>query len=71
MSAKPVGKTADLLVFQVNATAITRSRSAPTIRALRIPDSPPGSGGIATPIGQQIVFRKDRIEVTSPTRISR
>ena len=65
MTARPVGKTADLVVFQVNASRDHKIAIAGDDPALRIPSLAEGEFGFRDGHGQQVVFRKDRLEITS------
>jgi phage gp45-like len=69
MSARPVGQTADLLVFQVNASRDHKVAIAGADPALQVPDLAEGEFGFRDGAGQQIVFRSDRVEVTTPKKL--
>lgn len=65
-SAKPVGATADFLVFQVNGTRDHKVGIAGDDPALRIPDLQAGEIGLRNTRGSQVVLRVDKIELTAP-----
>lgn len=66
MSARPVGRTADYLVFQINASRDHKVAIGADDPAVRIPDLLPGEVGLRNYRGSQAVLRQDKIEVTAP-----
>lgn len=69
MSAIPVGNTADALILQVNGHRDHKVALAADDPALRIPGLAAGEFGFRDARGQQVVFRGDRLEVTSPLKL--
>jgi phage gp45-like len=66
MSAKPIGRTADYLVFQINAVRDHKVAVGCDDPALRIPDLQPGEIGLRNFRGSQVVLRVNKIEITAP-----
>jgi phage gp45-like len=68
MSALPSGQTADFLLFQVMGARSHKVAIGADDPALRIPDLQLGEFGFRDARGQQIVFRLDRVELTTPLK---
>lgn len=66
MSAIPVGRTADYLLLQVQATRDHKVAIGADDPALRIPDLAAGELGLRNGRGSQVVLRGNRIEITAP-----
>lgn len=65
-SAKPVGASADFLLFQVNGNRDHKVALGGDDPALRIPDLQGGEFGLRNTRGSQVVMRNNKIEVTAP-----
>lgn len=68
MSAMPVGQTADLLIFKINNLDHKVAIGADD-PACRITDLQAGEFGFQDNQGQQVVFRRTGVVVSSPTKI--
>lgn len=69
-SARPVGTTADLLIFQVNANRDHKVGLLADDPACRIAGLQPGEFGLQDNQGQQIVFKRGGIIVNSPLEVT-
>lgn len=69
MSAIPVGNTTDTLIFQANGHRDHKIALSADDPALRIPGLQAGEFGFRDARGQQVVFRLDHVEVTTPQKL--
>jgi len=66
MSARPIGVTADLVLFQIMGYRSHKVALGTDDPALRILDLEEGEFGFRDARAQQVVFRLDHLEVTTP-----
>lgn len=67
MSARPKG--GDVILLQIGGTRSNLAAICADDSALRIPDLQPGEFGFRDYNGQQVVFRQDHLEVTTPLKL--